>query len=227
MLQKVTLTNRSGLHLAALINRDEELPLQKLILIFGGFGSSKDSPRQASLTALFERNGYAVMRMDFRGRGESEGEVAQSTVAAGLEDSDAMIDYALSQPWVDKNNLAVYGSSYGGALALLQAARRKIFKFVICVSPVSSAQGLNTAGLPPQVISEARNYDIYAETSSLDIPILIFHGDEDEIVPYNQSLHLNKAIRTSTLMSMRGYDHFYKRGFSPVERAIEDFIKHV
>ena len=98
--ERFFITNKSGMKLECQIDRDESQKIQPVVFLTGGFGSNAFSgDTQPPVTELFLKLGFAVFRMNFRGIGISEGDLAYSTIAAGLEDMDAGLDYLCATGW--------------------------------------------------------------------------------------------------------------------------------
>ncbi|MDZ5698628.1 CocE/NonD family hydrolase [Chelativorans sp. M5D2P16] len=68
-------------------------------------------------------HGYAVVRVDLRGAGDSEGLMRDEYLQQELDDGAAVIDWLSRQPWCD-GNLGMIGISWGGFNGLQIAAMR-------------------------------------------------------------------------------------------------------
>jgi len=67
--------------------------------------------------------GFAVLRMDFYGSGNSDGRFEEMTVLTEVEDAVAMLDWFTAQPGIDNDRIGVIGLSMGGAVTALLGAR--------------------------------------------------------------------------------------------------------
>ncbi len=65
----------------------------------------------------FAANGYACLRVDMRGSGDSEGLMADMYSDAELSDARHVIDWIAAQPWCD-GRVGMFGTSWGGTAAL-------------------------------------------------------------------------------------------------------------
>jgi pimeloyl-ACP methyl ester carboxylesterase len=74
-----------------------------------------------SLSALVEKSGMVVMRVEKPGVGDSQGNCSKSDFAMDLEGYKAAIHSLKSKTYVDPKRIVVYGSSMGSALAPLLA----------------------------------------------------------------------------------------------------------
>lgn len=77
--------------------------------------------------------GYMAVLFDMRGHGQTGGELGKRTLHDHLDDCLAAYDYMMSLDNVDPNNISVFGSSYGGYMASLLSAKRKVHHLVLNV----------------------------------------------------------------------------------------------
>ncbi len=79
--------------------------------------------RDEVIHGYFSRHGYAALRVDMRGSGESEGLLHDEYLPQEQEDAVAVIAWIAAQPWCD-GAVGMMGKSWGGFNALQVAARR-------------------------------------------------------------------------------------------------------
>ena len=77
--------------------------------------------------------GYVAMTFDYKGWGDSEGPRTRLAPWSRVADVQAALTFAGLQPEVDKDRLAIYGTSYGGATVVWAAAIDQRVKCVIGV----------------------------------------------------------------------------------------------
>ncbi len=80
---------------------------------------SRDEP----MHGYFAQAGYAAIRVDLRGSGESDGLLEDEYLQRELDDACEAIDWISKQPWCD-GNVGMMGKSWGGFNALQVAALR-------------------------------------------------------------------------------------------------------
>lgn len=145
--------------------------------------------------------GYNVLEFDYRGYGQSAGEPG---LTGAQRDISAAIAYARSRPDVDPRRLIVFGQSLGGALAIYNVANspyREDIRALIVDSAFSSYRqiaGEKMAGFWPtwpfQWLPWLLLNDTYAPRDAIaavaPIPLLLIHGDGDQIVPAHHSVQL-------------------------------------
>jgi len=73
--------------------------------------------------AFFADHGFAALTFDYRGFGESEGEAGRLVPELQISDIRAALSFLGAQPEVDADRLGLWGTSFGGANAIVTAAR--------------------------------------------------------------------------------------------------------
>jgi pimeloyl-ACP methyl ester carboxylesterase len=90
-------------------------------LYLHGFGSDQSGEKATWFRARALAAGLAFGSLDFRGHGESDGELGATTLARNLADIARVRSHLDNQGWP---RVVLIGSSMGGATALLHAAER-------------------------------------------------------------------------------------------------------
>jgi len=91
------------------------------ILVLHGFGSNKDSPLVRTVTRIFTSLGYVALRFDMRGCGESEGERGRVICLEQVADTSSAFNFLSTMEYVDSKRVAVFGHSFGAAVAVYAA----------------------------------------------------------------------------------------------------------
>lgn len=92
------------------------------MIVLHGFGSNKNAGNVLNPIKMLSNLGYATLRFDMRGCGESEGERGRLICLEQVEDTRAAISFLCEQPEVDAARIGVAGSSFGAAVALYTGA---------------------------------------------------------------------------------------------------------
>jgi hypothetical protein len=79
--------------------------------------------RDEPMHGFISGHGYAVVRVDMRGSGESDGLLEDEYLRQEQDDALEVIDWISRQPWCD-GNVGMMGKSWGGFNSLQVAARR-------------------------------------------------------------------------------------------------------
>jgi ABC-2 type transport system ATP-binding protein len=141
------------------------------VLLAHGFGSTKAS--LAAQARALARHGYVVLAYTARGFGKSGGLIHLDAPAFEVHDASLLVAYLSSLPQVaragGKPHIAVAGSSYGGALALLLAgtdARIQAVGADITWNSLARALFPNAAGDPPGVFKKLWAGYLFQEANS-------------------------------------------------------------
>jgi fermentation-respiration switch protein FrsA (DUF1100 family) len=125
--------------------------------------------------------GSAFLVVDYRGYGKSYG---QPSERGFYEDGHAAYDDVVRLGYTP-DRIIVQGESLGTAVAVDLATRRECAG-VILESPLMSAGQVAGTVLPLLGPLLVRGYDTHSKISRVRVPLLVIHGDADEIVPFSQ-----------------------------------------
>ncbi|MFE4823873.1 CocE/NonD family hydrolase [Streptomyces sp. NPDC056704] len=125
-----------GVHLSARIWRpvssdDSPVPaiLEYIPYRKGDLSSVRDSIHHPYMAG----HGYACVRVDLRGTGDSEGVLTDEYLEVEQSDAEAVLDWLAAQPWCD-GTTGMMGISWGAFAALQVAARRPASLRAIVIS---------------------------------------------------------------------------------------------
>lgn len=110
-----------GLILSGVLSLPDDLApgeRRAAFLVLHGFGSTKDSGNVMGPARLLKALGYATLRFDMRGCGESGGERGRVICLEQVDDTRNAVTFLAQQPGVDPARIAVVGTSFGGAVAV-------------------------------------------------------------------------------------------------------------
>lgn len=124
-----------GIHLAARIWRPRtEDPVPAIVEYIPYFKRFSTATRDATTHHYLAGHGYACIRVDIRGSGESEGLLADEYLPQEQDDGCAVLRWIADQPWCT-GDVGMMGISWGGFNGLQIAAKRPPeLKAVVTVS---------------------------------------------------------------------------------------------
>ncbi len=157
----------------------------------------------AAMQPVLEAN---ILMVDYREYGRSEGAITES---GSYLDAEAAFDFAQARMTTAAGKIVVYGQSLGAAVAAELALRRPVGG-VILEAPFLSVQAMARAVLPWLPIGGllATRYDLESKIGKIQSPVLIIHGNRDEIVPIAHGLRLFElAHEPKQLYVIRGSGH--------------------
>lgn len=178
-----------------------------------GLFSSKDSEKYVALGESLAKAGFAMLRFDFRGCGESEGKMEESTVSGRITDLSSAVDFVKSRPNL-KNRLGFMGSSLGGYVSLIRAsAEEKTGGVVIWATPfhldnVRSRKDEDKMPALGEVFFEDLPRHRLLPLLGRISTCLVIHGEEDELVPVDQAWEIfNSLASPKEIHVIEGADH--------------------
>lgn len=95
------------------------------IILCHGFGGGCRGAGHPDLAKALERAGYVVLRFDFRGCGQSDGQKGNVICEEEVADLRHALDFLETQASVDRERIGVIGASLGGSIALYVTATDK------------------------------------------------------------------------------------------------------
>jgi len=129
--QYVTIPSPNGTLQGTILSSPDFTGKRPALLVIHGWTSAMH--RYPSRVEAIVNMGYIVVLFDLRGHGQTGGELALLSPHDHLNDCLAAYDYMVSLEDVDKSNISVFGSSYGGYMASMLSAERKIDHMILNV----------------------------------------------------------------------------------------------
>ena len=136
-----------GFNLAATMTRPKNVTAAPAVILIAGSGPTDRDETVAGIPVFghlardLVAAGFAVVRYDKRGVGQSGGRAESATIADYAEDARQALLWLEKQKGIDKNRIALVGHSEGGLVAMLTAGRErgKVAAMVLLATP--SANG--------------------------------------------------------------------------------------
>jgi pimeloyl-ACP methyl ester carboxylesterase len=133
----------NGFSLAGTLSKPEnaKAPLPAVILVSGSGPNDRDEtvagiPIFGQIADALANAGFAVLRYDKRGVGQSGGRPESATMADYAEDLRAAIRMLSDRKDIDRRRIALVGHSEGGSLAMMAAAKEKRVAGVALVATI-------------------------------------------------------------------------------------------
>ncbi|MEW6670717.1 MAG: alpha/beta fold hydrolase [Thermodesulfobacteriota bacterium] len=232
MEKPVHFKNHLGETLAGTLHQPEK-PSGKGIIIGHCFTCSRHTRVLQQMGRDLSAARFLVLRFDFSGNGQSEGAFVESSHSKHVAEMETAASFLADNGarW-----MGLAGHSMGGTIALLAAARMKSVQSVCILATrvsgmkathfLSSGQQaeLQRSGrvsfssrgrsleLSKDFFDDADTYDMLKVVDSIKKPLLIVHGDQDEIVPVNEALEASRRNpAVTTLEIIQGADHMFSR----------------
>jgi hypothetical protein len=189
------------------------------------YGNGAFAAAMASEFQHLRQLGANALVVEYPGYGMSGGQPGEQAFYAA---ADAAYDYLEHQPDIDGSRIVAAGWSMGAAVAVDLAARHKIAGLVIVnafTTLPATARALQP-WLPASLVLSSR-FDNLAKIRAVTCPILIIHGDRDEIVPPRMSGELEAAARTrvhSLTIEGAGHNDVFEKGGGALWEAVGSLV---
>lgn len=162
-----------------------------LVFYLHGNGSALDS--WGRIADVYTKRGYDAFILDYRGYGKSEGTI--DTQEQFLKDAEAAYNYMAAR--YDQDKIVVIGYSIGTGAATYLASIKKP-KLLILQAPYYNFLEFSSTRAPllPDFLKKF-TFETNEFIPKVKAPIYIFHGDSDKLIPYENSLRLQKLLKPS------------------------------
>ena len=173
------------------------------LLYFHGNGGNI-SHRLEHTKMLVDSLGVDVALVDYRGYGKSGGHPSEADLYA---DGEAIYEAARARGF-SPEQIALFGESLGGAVAIETALRRQV-RALILEAPFLSIARMARAVYPflPTFFLPTR-YDNEAKIARIGVPKLIVAAERDDVVPLDQTRRLYELAREpKTFSVVHGASH--------------------
>jgi uncharacterized protein len=170
------------------------------------YGNGAYAAAMASEFRRFRELGANTMIVEYPGYGMSGGKPGEAAFYAA---ADAAYAYLQTQPGIDTGRIVAAGWSLGAAVALDLAERHRVAALIL-VNAFTTLPAVAHALQPwaPTSLIVRSRFDNLAKIPAVTCPILIVHGERDEIVPPSMSGKLAAAAKARvTAMTIAGAGH--------------------
>jgi putative redox protein len=225
--QRISFENQQGQRISAILDLpDGEVRAQALFAHC--FTCTKDLKAAHWIGQTLAASGIAMLRFDFAGLGESEGEFSESSLSTNIADLSAAAAFLAAE---HEAPALLLGHSLGGAAVLAAAGEIPSARAVATISAPFDPAHLRRYLLPPagadvapermeiriagrrfqlgrQFLEDLERYDMSERVGSLGRALLIFHSPEDAVVEVEQAGRIFRAARhPRSFIALDGADH--------------------
>ncbi len=225
--------NASGAQLAARFERpDGDAPCAHIALFAHCFTCSKDIAAASRISRALVQEGFGVLRFDFTGLGNSDGDFANTNFSSNVQDLVSAATY------LEQHHRApalLVGHSLGGAAVLAAAEHIPSAKGVITIGAPSTPQHVQhlltskleeiqsegqaevmLAGrrftIKKQFLEDLAEQRMAEKIRRLNKALLIFHSPVDEIVPVDEARRIYQlALHPKSFISLDTADHLLSK----------------
>jgi uncharacterized OsmC-like protein/alpha/beta superfamily hydrolase len=227
-LKKLEFKNKDGQTLAARLDLPVDGKPAAFALFAHCFTCSKNTKAIAHISRALTREGIAVLRFDFTGLGESEGDFADTNFSSNVDDLVIAAEFLKSDYQAPK---IIIGHSLGGAAVIQAAGRIPSSKAVVTIAAPADPRHLthalgsalqtiqrhgeaevNLAGrtikIKKQFLDDLQFIHLKETLKNLNKALLILHSPVDETVAIENAAQIFQAARhPKSFVSLDKADH--------------------
>ena len=229
------------------------------VIMSHGLGSTAQMVERAKWPQAALAEGFVVYAFDFCGgsrNSKSDKTFFEMSVMTEVSDLNAVMDFVMSQPYVDTDNLFLLGQSQGGFVSAMTAAGRAeevkamvliypalclvddLHEFIPDLSEVTGDTVETAMGTLGAVYAlDAYDIDVMGTIAGYTGDVLIIHGLNDKTVPYSYSLEAvstayaesaSELVLITGKKSVHGFEMIYDEGREYALSVGMDFLnRHV
>lgn len=220
-------------------------PNQAAVVLVHGYGSNRTALLPTA--EILSRHGYSLLMIDLRAHGLSDGDI----VTYGYhewQDVVAAMEYLKLRSDIHPDRIGLLGESMGGSVIIRAAVRSDVPRAMILESTFCDMASAvddafdNMSGLPQWpfaslvvwmaervVGGEISELDSARDLATIDLPIFLIHGTEDELMPPEHHSALLRAANGPTVSwIIEGMGHSSPALFTPdeYEKRLIEFLDH-
>lgn len=226
--QKITFDNDSGHELSAFLEFPADTRPYAYAIFAHVFTGNKSLTATRHIARGLTQNGIAVLRFDFTGLGESEGDFADTNFSSNVKDLLAAANF------LEENYEApsiLIGHSLGGAAVIFASSQLDSIKAVATVGAPSDPEhvthllrdkvddiiklgkakvniGGRTFMIKKQFLEDLQNKNMFEILKQLKKPIMVLHSPQDNVVEIDNAAQIyHAAFHPKSFVSLDGADH--------------------
>ncbi|MGB5982385.1 MAG: bifunctional alpha/beta hydrolase/OsmC family protein [Nonlabens sp.] len=226
--EKIEFINSNGYQLSGRLELPVNSKPHNYAIFAHCFTCSKNFSATRNISRALTTAGYGVLRFDFTGLGDSEGDFSDTNFSGNVEDLLAAIDY-LTKHY--KAPTLLIGHSLGGAAVIYASAKASSIKAIATIGTPSDTkhvkhlfndqlETINTEGeatvqlsgrsfhIKSQFLDDLNEQKITQTLKDTKKPILIAHSPQDGTVGISHAEKLyHAAMHPKSFVSLNGADH--------------------
>ena len=170
-------------------------------------GGTMNAPLLVAISEELVQRNWNVLRFNFRGIGDSEGE--PSTGSAEIADAEGAVKFMRAR--FPDLPVAVAGWSFGAAVATRVAAADSGLAALVAIAPAVKEKPGVTDGLPP------------ADGIGLTIPALVVCAGNDDLVDVDDCRSWAETAQTE-FRAIPGANHFFWNKYEKLAGVVAEFL---
>ncbi len=205
---------------------------QIVVVFFHGFMSDMNGKKPISIQRFCKNQKISYLRFEYSGHGKSSGKFIEGNISKWTDDSKQLIKAKIKRDkklifigssmgsWIALNLFSYFKKQIKGFIGISSAPEfleklmwkkfnMKAKKLILANKIYNLNHGNFTYPLTKQLIWDGRKNKVLNSKINLKIPITLFHGLKDEVVPLNFSKTILRVCNKSEskLIKIKNGDH--------------------
>ncbi|MDO4977161.1 MAG: alpha/beta hydrolase [Eubacteriales bacterium] len=218
-----------------------------VVIQFHGMCGQCDSKIDLALAQYFTSKNMCVVRVNFLGHGDSEGDFFKVTVPGQLPQAEEILRYVKNLPFVGE--ISLVGHSMGAIAATMLAGKYpNEIERVILLAPAFIIEKLCQTGefgdfsydpqYPPEKVGipgtrflfsreylvTGKDINIMGWASKFPGPVCVIHGDADDFLPVNIIAPYVKGFPQGEMKIVEGGSHFFGGTKTQMIACVDEFF---
>ena len=243
-----------GKQMFGILHTPDDKNAKAIIINIHGFVGNKIAPHRmlVKVARRLVNNGFAVLRFDFLGAGDSEGDYEDMTISSEIEEALTAIEWVKNRPEFKRKKRALLGYSMGGCIAACCSNRARDIETTVLWSAISNpfwnfsyligedfkkglrGEEISFEGnvLGKEFFKELKDLDPVEELGKFNRPVLIVQAEEDEQVQPLNALAYKDVFKhnSSKVYYIKDAGHLYdlpRQEEELLELTVEWFKKYL
>ena len=206
------------------------------VVFFHGFMSDMIGKKPIAIQKFCRKNKLNFLKFEYSGHGKSTGKFIEGNISKWTNEAKQLMKSKIKKDkdlifigssmgsWIALNLLLFFRKQIKGFIGIASAPEflenlmwkkfsKKIKKIIMTKKIYHFEHGGFTYPLTKQLIFNGRKNKVLNKKINLKIPIVLFHGTKDEVVPLNISKKVLKIFKKSKkkLFKIKNGDHSLSR----------------
>ena len=211
-----------------LLNQEKDL----FVIFLHGFMSDIEGEKPLTFERFCKKKKIGFLTFEYSGHGKSSGKLTDGNISKWTMDAKKIINNKIKKnkkiifigssmgTWIALNLFPIYRKQIKGFLGIGSAPEfleelmwkkftKKIKKIILTEKIYQLQHGEWTYPITKQLIFDGRKNKVFNKKYSLNIPVSLFHGSKDEVVPLFFSKKTLKIFKKAKkkLIKIKNGDH--------------------
>ena len=209
---------------------------QITVVFFHGFMSDMTGAKPTAIQKFCKKQNLSFLKFEYSGHGKSKGRFVDGNISKWTRDAKLLIKAKIRKnsdlifigssmgSWIALNLFRQFKSQIKGFIGIASAPQfleelmwkkfdKKVKKIILKKNIYYLKHGDYTYPLTKQLIFDGRKNKIFNKNFNFNIPIVLFHGLKDDVVPIKFSKKILKIFKKSKkkLIKIKNGDHSLSR----------------